>query len=142
MASTPKNYAGGTVTGTTISLPWRELSFPLAISRALTELRDQDGRKALAPNFDGRDGREVAETTVSRWITEPHRFPAHCLPVLVALHPAFRQFLFEHLAARMVAPAEIVKGLSKTAAAEYEKLLADRFLDMAYGPGRKGEHYA
>lgn len=137
---TPKTYAWSTVTPDTKALPWGGLALPCAISRALAELRDEAGRKAIAPYFDGRDGREVAETTVSRWITEPFRFPAHCLPVLVSLHPAFRQFIFENLTARMNDSASIVKRLSPSAAEEYRRALEERFLDAAFGgPGRAGE---
>lgn len=143
MTSTPKTYRADTVTRAETStnpLPWREITFPQAISRALDELRVEAGRKAIAPYFDGRDGREVAETTVSRWITEPHRFPAHCLPVLVSLHANFRKFIFENLTARMNDSAEIVKRLSPKAAEEYRQVLEERFLDAAYGgPGRPGE---
>lgn len=140
---TPKGYPGHSVTSGETGLLWRDLTFPQAISRALDELRANDSRKALAPLFDGRDGREVGETTVSRWVTEPTRFPAHCLPVLVARHPQFRQFLFEHLAARMVTPAEVLNGLSPKAAEEYQRLMEERMRDAAFGgPNRMGERYA
>lgn len=92
---------GHTVTQGETAAPWRDLTFPQAIARALDELRSEAGRKALAPLFDGRDGREVAETTVSRWISEPTRFPAHCLPARVRLGAPVRALRKENRMARL-----------------------------------------
>jgi len=142
MSSRAKASADLTVTTGESALPWRDLTFPQAISRALSELKGENGRKAIAPYFDGRDKREVAETTVSRWITEPTRFPAHCLPVLVAVHEGFRSYLFQHMAARMTTPAEMMKRLSPATAKEYEKAFDEQMRRIAFGQGGAGEHYA
>lgn len=142
MSSRPKTSAGLTVTSGETKLPWRDLTFPQAISRALNELREASSRKEIAPLFDGRDGRSVAETTVSRWVGEPTRFPAHCLPVIVARHEPFQAHVFRYLGAQMIAPPEILKKLSPSAAKEYQKALEEQMRRMAFGPGGAGEYYA
>ena len=130
-------YEPATVKTSEPPLPWHLLSLPEAISRGLHELVHGDGKreplgeKTVAGHFDGKDGREVAGSTVSRWITEPTRFPAHCLPTLAALHAEFRGYVFGYLAVRLVSPGEVMSALSPSAAKEYEKVVVEQC-----GPGR------
>jgi hypothetical protein len=79
-----------------------------AISASLKRLQLQDGGKALAPLFDGRDGKAVAETTV-----------------------------FQHLASRMTAPADLLRGLPPKVAAEVAKV-QERLVLEQVAPGRWG----
>lgn len=114
-----------------------------AISAALKRQQAKQGGKELAGYFDGRDGKEVADSTISRWIGKPDRFPAVMLPVLVGLDKEFRAQLFQLLGASFSVPSDIIRELSPEAAAEYQKVLERRFLDACYGgPNRLGERYA
>jgi hypothetical protein len=112
--------------------------FGVAIAAALKDLQRDLTGKNLSDYFDGREGKSVAESTISKWIAEPHRFPAVMLPVLATLHPGFRSQLFQLLGAAFSVPAEIARELSPEASAEYQRILEKKFLDAVYGPGRAG----
>lgn len=142
---TRKGYSATTVKAGETALPWHLMSLPDAIRRALGELieganrgkRDEIpalGEKALASHFDGKDSREVAGSTVSRWRTEPTRFPAHCLPTLIALHPQFRSFVFGHLAVRMVPSSEVLSAMKPEAAREYERVVLEAVAADVFAP--------
>lgn len=116
--------------------------FAQAIAESLARLQSAHGGKALAAHFDGREGREVACSTVSRWISEPTRFPAVFVPVLAELDPAFRAYVVRSLfTSELVAAVQDPHALGKDAEALRRKL-ERQFLDLAYGPGRMGERYA
>ena len=127
----PSGYDPLTVKTTDQVLP----SFPQAIAEAISRLQHERGAKDLAQYFDGREGRQVAVSTISRWISEPHRFPAVFLPVLVELDPELRAFVFQHLAGRMVVSPEIQSRLSPGVAAELAKVQHALFLEEI-APGR------
>jgi len=133
-----KPYVSRTVNAGEHALP----SLAQAIASALKRLQVERGGKNLAGSFDGREGKEVAESTVSRWIGEPARFPAVFLPVLVELDEAFRVHVFQILAQRMTSPASVVREMSPKAAEEYRRVLDERFRRAAFGPGGAGEHYS
>lgn len=105
------------------------------IAASLTRLRAERGGKSLAACFDGREGKEVAESTVSRWIADPGRFPAVFIPVLVEIDAPFRGQIFGMLAARAATPEAVMGRLSAGAAAEvaaaYHGLIAEEV-----APGR------
>lgn len=101
-------------------------TFAQAITESLARLQRMHGGKEIAAWFDGRDGAEVATSTVSRWISEPRRFPALFLPVLVERDALFRAYVFEHLVARISAPSNIVEHLSASAADEYRRVVAEQ----------------
>jgi len=127
------------------SLPYASPSFGQAIKYSLEELRDGYscpegkvpglGGKGVAALFDGREGQEVAESTVSRWISEPERFRAVLLPVLVEASPSFRSFVFQHIAARMTVPAVIARRMKPAAADEMARAVQSVIVEEA-GPGR------
>ncbi len=118
-------------------LPMAAATLSACISASLTRLRSERGGKGLAECFDGRDGEEVAESTISRWIAKPRRFPAVFLPVLVELDAPFRSQIFQMLVARAATPEAVMQRLSPEAAAEvgraYESLIVEEI-----GPGKWG----
>lgn len=112
-------------------------TFPQSISSALRRLQVERGGKDLASCFDGREGKEVAESTLSRWIADPSRFPAILLPVLVELDGPFRSLIFGMLAARSATPEAVMQRLSPEAADEVGRAYQGIILEEAAGgPGR------
>ena len=111
------------------------ISFPQSISQALRRLQQELGGKNLASHFDGRDGREVAESTLSRWISEPTRFPAHILPVLVEMDGPFRAQVFALLTARLAVPEELMRRLSPEAAEQVARVTESLIVEEV-SPGR------
>lgn len=114
-----------------------QATFPQSISSALRRLQVERGGKDLASCFDGREGKEVAESTLSRWIADPSRFPAILLPVLVELDGPFRSLIFGMLAARSATPEAVMQRLSPEAADEVGRAYQGIILEEAAGgPGR------
>lgn len=114
------------------TLPSGSLTFGEAISGAVKRLRDEHGGlKVVAGFFDGRAGKEVAESTVSRWTTEPDRFPALLIPILVEISPWFRAYVFQHIAARMTVPAEVVKRMDAKTADAYSRAVTRSLEEIA-----------
>ena len=115
-------------------------TFPQAISRALEDLRlpverGGIGVTRLCRCFDGREGETVAESTISRWISEPRRFPLLFGPVLMELHPGFRANAFRYLSATFVTPERVISRLSGPAARQVQEAVRALWVEEA-GPGR------
>jgi len=108
-------------------------SMAQAIAESLARLQRSLGGKSLVSYFDGREGAEVAQSTLSRWISEPRRFPAVFVGVLAELDPAFRAYL---VGALFVSDLVGAVTSHETPAAETDALrhrIERRFLDLAYG---------
>lgn len=117
------------------------MAFGQAIADALRRIQRAKGGASAAALFDGREGKEVAESTLSRWIGDPSRFPAVFLPVLVEYDTEFRAYVFQHIAARMIQPAQIAEQLTPQAREEYERARDELTRRIWYGPGGLGERY-
>lgn len=76
-----------------------QMSAGQAIAAALRALQADLGGKELAGHFDGAEGKEVAQSTVSRWIHRPDRFPAVFIPILCELSPSFQREHVRRIAA-------------------------------------------
>lgn len=128
-----KSYPGDTVKNGETALP----SLAQAISASVKRLQIEHQGKGLAPYFDGREGKPVAESTVSRWISEPDRFPAIFLPTLVELDPALRATVLRTLTASLATDAAISSRLSAKAAGEYraavERLIVEEIKPGVWG---------
>lgn len=108
-----------------------------AISASLRRLQAEYGGKSLVDHFDGRDGEEVAQSTISRWISEPRRFPAVFLPTLVELDPVFRGEVFQILTASLATDSAVVERMSTKAADEYRHAVEAVIVEQV-APGRWG----
>lgn len=117
-------------------------SMAQAVSASLAWLQGEHYGKSLATYFDGRDGKEVAESTLSRWISEPSRFPAVFVPVLAELDPEFRSYLLRSLFVGDLVAAVVTTETPPEAADAIRREMESRFLDQVYGHNRMGEHYA
>lgn len=113
---TPKPYAGPSVnSGRSVVTD----AMGRAIAASLDRLRGPDGNKSIAHHFDGREGEPVANSTISRWIKKPRRFPGVFVPVLVELDAEFRIDVFRILTGSLVTDDAVMKRLSAKAAGEY-----------------------
>ena len=106
-----------------------------AISRALVSLQTVHGAKEVASWFDGRGGKEVALSTVSRWISRPDRFPATFLPVLVQAYPPLGRHLMRHLPIWLGIPDRVVTSLPPEQAEQVQREF-ERLVVEEVGPGR------
>lgn len=100
-------------------------SFALALSDAIRRCQRERGGKDLATFFDGIEGTEVAESTISRWISEPRRFSAIYLPILVEIDAPFRAQVMEFLFARMVTPEALMERIGESARREVSAAAQD-----------------
>ena len=115
------------------------------LSESIGRLQHELGGKVLAGYFDGREGAEVAESTISRWKSEPRRFPAIFLPTLLELDPVFRREVLRLLMARLVAPAELLDFVAEKdprAAATLAQAHEEIIRRVLFGPGGRGEGYS
>lgn len=76
-----------------------QISMGQSIADALKELQQDLGGDVLSGFFDGREGKEVAQSTVSRWISRPDRFPAVFVPILCELSAGFQREHVRRIAA-------------------------------------------
>lgn len=113
------------------------VTFGQAVSASLRRLQAEHGGKSLVDHFDGREGEEVAQSTLSRWISEPRRFPAVFLPTLVELDPLFRAQAFRLLTASLATDAAVVERMSAKAADEYRQAVEAVIVEQV-APGRWG----
>lgn len=116
-----------------------------AISASLERLMVRfDGLKNLVEYFDGREGKAVAKSTVSQWMSDPGRFPAVFVPTLVELDPVFRSQVLRLLVARSVSQDDVVRAAAARSP-EAGQITADAFEEVArrawFGPGGMGERY-
>lgn len=98
--------------------PAKTRDFDEVVREALLDLRRIHGGGKLASFFDGKAGREVAESTVSMWISGQRQFPAANLPTLVELAPDFARAIVPLIFACLTSPAAILAELSPGARAE------------------------
>ena len=119
-----------------------QVALSQAVAEALKQAQRERGGKSIAPFFDGREGKEVAESTISRWIGDPWRMSILYTEPLVRLQPAFGVYLFRSMPVWMGTDAEVVVKLSPGAREEYIRLMEERTLDAVYGHNRMGERYA
>lgn len=92
--------------------------FDDVVREALLDLRREYGGARLASFFDGKANAEVAESTVSMWISGQRQFPAANLPTLIELAPDFARAIVPLLFACLTSPAAILAELSPGARAE------------------------
>jgi hypothetical protein len=126
-----KPYSGPTVNGTRTEFP---VTLSQSITASLRRLQGDLGGKTLAGHFDGRDGAEVAESTISRWISEPRRFPAIFLPALVEMDATFRGEVLRLLTASLATHEAVSARLSSKAATEY-RAVVERLMVEEVKPG-------
>lgn len=93
------------------------------ISDSLRRLQDLRGGKDLATYFDGRENRQVAVTTISRWISTPRRFPAIFVPVLAELDPQFRAEFTQAMFASSLVPAQVMDKLPAEARQAFRRVI-------------------
>lgn len=108
-----------------------------ALSESLRGLQARLGGKTLASYFDGRGGKEVAISTVSRWISDPTRFPLVFGPVLAELDPTFRTRAIKALFASELSTPEVLSRISPAAATEYQRAVQAVVLEEI-APGKWG----
>lgn len=106
------------------------LSLPQQVAHSLQGLQAQHGGKNLAEFFDGREGRQVAQSTISRWIADPVRFSATFQPVLVELDPSFGLYLLRSVPVWMGLDRQVLEQLPRQTADEvrsaYERVLLEQ----------------
>lgn len=79
-------------------------SLPDAIRNAVRLAQRELGGKALGDYFPGPTGRPASKATISRWISEPYRFPAVHLPALASFDPRVFPAVVHALATPSLSP--------------------------------------
>jgi hypothetical protein len=136
----------GDVTGTFVAVTPGHIGPDLTLSAAIGDsidalCRQHGGQKNVADLFVGKGGGAVDRTTISKWGSDPHRFPAPFVLILAKHDPVFRNVLVQSLRLLEEAESDLVKSLSPQAQAEVRAVSDDMLRRWAYGPGGAGEHY-
>ena len=112
------------------------------VSEALIRQQARLGGKNLAEYFDGREGQAVAKSTISRWISEPRRFPHVFALTLAELDPEFGREQLRIWVARLAGSDRVLLESDPAAAAVVAAAREEALRRILYGPGGRGESYS
>lgn len=142
MTTSDGQYAPASVKSGRKDFTNAQLTLAQAVSDSLRSLQARFGAKSLAEFLDGREGQEVAVSTVSRWISCPRRFPSVFLLALAELDPVFARRFLHLLLARLAGATELLAELDPRIAATVAAAQEEMLRRILHGPGGRGESYS